>query len=82
MKTEWDTSGDAPGQYKVTGYFLFDGMSTDPGTQLISTSICWSDGDHDGDVDGRDLYDFLSDEGYDAANISRFAEEFGRQGCM
>ena len=82
VNTEWDTTGSAPGQYKVAGYFLFDGMSTEPGTQLISTSSCWSDSDHDGDVDGKDLYDLLTNEEYDAADVSRFVGEFGRPGCM
>jgi hypothetical protein len=50
----WNTSAADSGPYHVIGYGFYDAVATEPEIELISTSGCMYDLNHDGDVDGAD----------------------------
>ncbi len=61
-----------------SGYLLYPGFM-----YTLQTPSCFGDLDEEGDVDGHDIVLFIG--GYpgpiDAADLERFASEFGRQDC-
>jgi hypothetical protein len=81
FEAEWDTTRTPPGPHHVIGYARYDGMTTDPLVQIISTSSCLGDLDHDGDVDGKDLAEFIENIENGPGDLGGFSEQFGRTDC-
>jgi chitodextrinase len=71
--------------YTVSAYDAAGNASAQCGAVNVATSSassCLNDYDHDGDVDGRDLAEFLSIAGAGPADLIDFGEEFGRSDCL
>jgi hypothetical protein len=76
----WETGEMEGGVFSVVSYFLYEGTATVPKTSIISTSSCLADKDHDGDVDGSDLAEYLQYSGDMTAAV--FSADFGRMNCI
>jgi hypothetical protein len=80
----WETSAASPGPYHVMGFGYYDGGATEPAVELISTTNCLFDLDHDGDVDGKDLADVVEKFGdhFGPEDLPGLSSTLGRSNCF